>query len=86
MVLLRHLVVQVEQHRVDGVQGVSRTRTRTRTSGRPAEIQGVHREAEMWTDRCNGMDCARIEKYIYIYLKLYMKKNYEEEKARLMIN
>lgn len=58
VVLLRHLVVQVEQHGVDRAQGVSRTRSRT--AGRPAEIHGVHSEAETWTDRYLGMDRARI--------------------------
>lgn len=43
VVLLRHLVAQVEQHGVDRAQGVSGTR---RTTGRAAEIQGVHGEAK----------------------------------------
>lgn len=40
VVLLRHLVVQVEQHGVNTVEGIHTT------SGRPAEIQGVHVESE----------------------------------------
>lgn len=40
VVLLRHLVVQVEQHGVNAVEGIHST------AGRPAKIQGVHVESE----------------------------------------
>lgn len=40
MVLLRHLVVQVEQHRVYTAEGIHTS------AGLPAEIQGVHVESE----------------------------------------
>lgn len=59
VVLLRHLLVEVEQRGVDGAQGVSRPCPRCRTAGRPAQIQGVHSEAEIWIDGYSEMHHAR---------------------------